>query len=419
MVKEFVISKLKNQVLINSAIVFAGSMLGNFAAYLYHLILGRILGPVGYGELASLISILYIIGVPTVVIQTVLVKLFSKYKAENNPGKAHTLFNKMTRYIFILLVAVSFVLVFMSPFIKSFLHLSSWTLVIWLALVFIFSTLSIINASVLQGFQKFIMVGIFAVLPIFIKLIISVPLSYGGVEWAMIAASVATIIAYAVYMLPVRFLLKKEKQKIELTKRQVLLFSIPTLFTVLGTTSIYSTDIILAKHFLSPIEAGIYSAVAVLGKIIFFASSAINLVTFPIISERTEKKVKASSIIFSSMAGVLAVSTVLTGMYFFIPSLIVGILFGKSFLSAVPYMGYFGIFISLFALGQLMTMICLAMNKTKISLIAITAALAQIILITLFHTTIMQIININIVTGVLFVVSAGLYLFVSGPVKSV
>jgi len=41
----------------------------------------------------------------------------------------------------------------------------------------------------------------------------------------------------------------------------------------LATTSFLSMDVILAKHFLAPKEAGYYALLALAGKMIFFAGS--------------------------------------------------------------------------------------------------------------------------------------------------
>jgi len=82
-----------------SAIMFGGTMIANVLAYLYHLVVGRILGPVGYGELAALISIFYILNSPSIVVQNILVKFFSQLKAKRDYGQAKRLFLRITRLL--------------------------------------------------------------------------------------------------------------------------------------------------------------------------------------------------------------------------------------------------------------------------------------------------------------------------------
>ena len=57
-----------------------GSMLSNVVNYLYHLAMGRILGPVDYGILASLFSIFYIIGIVPLSSSVSIVKFVSTAK---------------------------------------------------------------------------------------------------------------------------------------------------------------------------------------------------------------------------------------------------------------------------------------------------------------------------------------------------
>ena len=57
-------------------VVMGGAMAANVSAYLYHLIVGRILGPVAYGELAALLALFFILNVPSSVLQTISVKFF-------------------------------------------------------------------------------------------------------------------------------------------------------------------------------------------------------------------------------------------------------------------------------------------------------------------------------------------------------
>src|SRR3989304_530886 len=106
----------------NSGIVFTGTMAGNVIAYLYHLFLGRILGPSSYGELAALLSFLYILNAPTTVLLTILTKFFSVLKARNSVGQAKFLWITVTKKI-LLYEAIGMVIILPAlPYLASFLH---------------------------------------------------------------------------------------------------------------------------------------------------------------------------------------------------------------------------------------------------------------------------------------------------------
>lgn len=398
----------------NSAIVFAGSMTTNVLAYVYHLLMGRLLGPSGYGELASLLSLLYVFTVPLLVAQTVLIKFTSSFKGRGNTGQAKTLFLSSTKWFVIISIVLFPVVLLTGPYVTSFLHLSSATLFTLLYVFLVISLLTVATGSMLTGYQKFVWVSVMAVLAVLMKLVISIPLVSWGVFGVMLAAVVASVIMYGLYFIPLRFLLAVRAKPTELKKRDMLAFAVPTLLTQLGITSLYSTDIILVRHFFSAHDAGVYAALAVLGKIIFYASSAVPTVLFPIASERAAKGTKTKKLIFSAVGIVAAISVGITLMYFLFPNIIVGLLFGTAYEGAGSMLGMFGIFLSLFSIGSIITTACLAVGYTRVWFFAVVAAIAQIIGITLAHGSISGVILINIAVCVAYdSVTAAFYLIKS------
>jgi len=392
-----------------SAIVFAGTMISNVGAYLYHLVIGRILGPVGYGELSSLISLLYIFGVPTLVLQTVLVKYFSTCKAHGSPGQAHFLYKRMFRTLLTILVPSFIVFSLFSPMISEFLNISGSRVIIWVFFLFIFSTLSALNGSALQGFQLFLWVAVLSGGSAILRLGISIPFAYYGVEMTMIASVLLTVVMYGLYFIPIRFLFRAIEKPMALTKKDIIRYSIPTFFTLLGMTALYSVDIVLVKHYLSAYDAGIYSAVAVLGKIIFYASSAIGMVLFPVVSERFANKKETFSIIRLAIGLVAAASLSVTFVYIVFPGTVTHLLFGTSFDAAASYLGIFAVFITIYSIVNVIIQACLAIEKMKVYLFTTSAAVAQIVLIAFFHQSLISIIYINISVLSALLISVGTY----------
>ena len=179
-IKQLLPTAFQSPLAFSGLIVFAGNMTANAGAYLYHLILGRILGPVGYGELSSLISLLYIFGVPINVMSLVLVKYFSGFKADNKNGYTRYLFEKLSAKLFKLLGLGLLVFALVSPLIADFLHLKSWMSLIWVYGMFAISLLIFINSSLLQGYQIFHWFSFLAAVTVILKLLISIPLMPPG-----------------------------------------------------------------------------------------------------------------------------------------------------------------------------------------------------------------------------------------------
>lgn len=400
-VKELISKITSHSLARNSAIVFIGSMAANVGSYVYHLLMGRLLGPSGYGELSSLLSLLYIFTVPLTVGQTVLVKFISGFKARGEVGQAKSLFLSVSKKAGVFGVIGLPVAYFVSPFVTQFLHLPSTTLFVLVYVLFAFSLLLIITTSMLQGYQKFLWLSVLTSGTIIIKVILSVPFVRFGMVGVLIAAIVAAIVTYAIYFIPLKFILVSTERLSKLTKREAFAFAMPTLMSLLGITSIYSTDIVLVRHFFSAKEAGLYAALAILGKVIFYASSAVALVLFPVLSERSAKGQKSNTLIFSAIGIVTAVSVVLTVVYFAVPGFIVRMLFGNSFAGASSLLGLFGVFIAFFSVAYIIINACLGVGRTGIWIVPTVCAILQIAVISVIHPNIATIIVINIGTSVL------------------
>lgn len=78
---------LKHPLFSGSFVMIAGSMAINVVNYIYHLLMGRILGPVDYGTLASVYSLLYIVTIIPTSASVSIVKFISSAKDKREVNK--------------------------------------------------------------------------------------------------------------------------------------------------------------------------------------------------------------------------------------------------------------------------------------------------------------------------------------------
>ncbi|PJE68969.1 hypothetical protein COU96_02290, partial [Candidatus Shapirobacteria bacterium CG10_big_fil_rev_8_21_14_0_10_38_14] len=96
-------------------------------------------------------------------------------------------------------------------------------------------------------------------------------------------------------------------------------------------------------------------------------------------------------------------------IYFLFPELMVNILYGAEYLPAASYLVFFAIFLGLYSFSFLFTNFFLSIRKTKIVILPVLAAIAQIVLISIFHQDLIQIIRVSI--GVLFLLFVSLLFY--------
>lgn len=389
-----------------SFIMIFGSNAVSFINYLYHLIMGRMLGPSNYGELAAIISLIGLLGIIPGSLNLVVIKYIS---STTNDKEVNGLISWFKRKIFLASLIFSFIILLTSPVISSFLHISKISYSILISVSFFFSIQSLLNRSILQGLLKFKEMVVSILAENSLKLGISMLLIYFGfrVGGAIAGIMIATVLGWYITNIFLQYHAKEINPAIDLKK--IILFTIPVLIQSISITSIYSADVILVKHFFSSHDAGIYAALSTLGKIIFFGAGPIGAVMFPLVSQRNARGENYKKIFTSSLLATMLFAASILLVYWLYPQLAIKLLFGTEYLEAQNLLIWFGIFISLFTLSSLLISYGLSLGKTSIVILPLIAAIVQIVMIWFFHQTLYTIIFISIISAALLLVSLLIY----------
>ena len=359
--------------------------------YFYHFIMGRVLGPIHYGTLASIFSILYIIAIVPLSTSVAIVKFISSART---PSEAAGFYNAVKKFIFKLAIVSSLLILLSTPLIKDFLHVKETLAIVLVSPILFFFLVLLVNQASLQGILNFWGVTIPAFIQNLIKLVLGYLLILAGfsVNGAIGALLVGSVIAYLLSeRLLKRSTLLKVKEAVDSDLRPFFKYSVPVFLQSLAFTSFFTTDVILAKHFLPPFEAGIYAALSTLGKIIYFAAQPITMVMFPIVSKRHATGQKYLKIFLISAGLTLVISLGIVAGYYFFSDLAITMLYGAGYLSGKPFLVLMGVFMSVYTLTYLFTNFFLSIGKTKVVILPLVAAIFQIVLISFFHTSIEQV----------------------------
>jgi len=397
---------LGNQLARGSLVLFVGMMIGSFGSYLFHLLMGRMLGPEEYGVLSSIISILYFLSIPTMVFTLVIAKFISSYLGRGESQKIGDLFSLFFKKSFLLSSAISLAFLLLTPFLQRFLKIDSTLILVVITGVIFFSLPLAVNRGFLQGLMNFSWLALISASETILKLFLAIFLVLSGLKsfGATLAYSISSFLSLLIAFYPVRnYFSFTAGKKIDDFGKMVK-FSLPVLISNISFISLYSLDVILIKHYFSAYQAGLYASVSILGKVIFWFASPVVTVLFPLMSKRQSEKrnffeVLILAILFIGLAGVGIIF-----LYRTYPNLMIILLFGKQYLEASRYLFGFAIFIFLHTLSFSLVNAYLSLSKTTAVLLPGLAAISQGILIGLFHQDISQVILIcQIVCGILLV----------------
>jgi len=380
-----------------SFLVLSANIIANFFNYLYHLITGRLLAPDQYGLLQSFIALSALLGILTYLFSYPVVNLAVKTNSKSISSLVKVLEKQSLKFSLILWL----VLIASYPLIKSFLHIDNFFLFLIFSLQSFIYFLPIIYQSVLRAklhFLYFSLLGIIATLTKFIAapFFIFIGWGLGGALGAFVVSGLSIIFAGQYWVR--KFWPGKIKEKRYKLKSSFWQFSLLSLITNFFLISLFSSDILLVRYFLDPYLSGIYAAVSVLGKMIFFGASSVLIVVYPLLVKFKKNPRKLMKIFGLTFFALLFMTIIGMIVFKFSPHIIVNVLYGSKYKAAVYYLPIFSLFVSLLVILNLFIQFFLALEYKMAGWLAGLAAILQIFLIIIRHENIKAIIENSIIS---------------------
>ena len=239
-----------NKFFSSSLVMIIGTNVVNLLNYIYHFLMGRMLGPSSYGELATLISL---VGLLLIIPSSFGLAITRMVAIEAKDKHIKQALSKIVNRTLIFSCGFTIVFLILVPVITGYLKISNvWSVVI-AGLFFTFSMMGFLYKSILQGllrFERFVLATIGETL---VKLFLGVLFVYWGFKsfgalGAILLGSVLGLFLAKHYIGD--FLKVKEDKTIKNDYlKDLFLFSVPVTIFTIAQTSLFSTDLILVKHF--------------------------------------------------------------------------------------------------------------------------------------------------------------------------
>lgn len=361
----------------------------NFLNFLFQFLMGRILGPADYGILAVLISITYIYNVPVEAIQNITSSYTSELNVKKEYGKMKTLLIKGLKKAFRFGAVIFILSVIVSIFLAKFLRINFWLIVLTNIIIF-HAFLIPVTRGVLQGRKQFGFLGNSMIAESFFKLVFS--LLFVGLGWQVWGAMGGILVGvFAGIFLSIYFnkdILKKKAEKISF--KGVYPRSIPYFVVMIVIFAALSIDILLAKRFFTAELAGKYAVLSMIGKVVFFATSAIGKAMFSLTCEKCDDRKEADKLFVKSMAILLGICFVAIVVFLICPELIVKVLYGSQYIEIAPLLVYSGIALSFLSLSNLALIYGLSQNAVKYSGFLFLFLVIEVVLLYLFNSSVSE-----------------------------
>ncbi len=322
---------LQARVLSGSAVLLTGSGLATAINFAYNIAVARFLGPTGFGHATAVYTFLVLISAVTLSFQIVSAKVIAQ---QNSLEGKSAVYRGFHRSAWTSGIVVAMLLLLFQRAIASYLNLPGPILIALLAVAAAFYVPLGTRRGFIQGAYGFQRLAINLVLEGLVRLggsllVISLGFGVPGV----IAANAAAIAVAYFAAAPKLAVAVPNQVHLPSAFREAL----QAIVFFAGQVLINNCDIVLVKHFFPPTAAGLYAAVALVGRVIFTFSSAVVNTMFPLVAGIRQEERKDHRVLVTSLLLVAAIGSALALGLRLAPAGIWTTFFGPQFAIAGKY----------------------------------------------------------------------------------
>ena len=394
---------MKNKAFLLSGTTLAGALMAANAVNLFfNAYLGRVVSAEEFGIIGLINTILYICGMFYLALGATVIHEVSRLESRSGPESAAGFLASSTKQVFIISIAAALIWAITVPLTSGFFNIDNVLILYLFTPVFILYPLVAIGRGFLQGRLFFALTGFLILLEPVIKLLSAFLLINLDLEsWIYTSIYISAILTGIIAFLMAWYYKPKSSKK---SYPFPVKFYWAALLTTISTISFLALDMVLVKHYLSPTEAGQYAFLSLLGKIIYFLGSLLNIFTISLVSRETSDKSGYISFywLFTGSLFLCAIGIIALGFFgeFFIP-----LIFGGRADSIIPYALPYVSAISLYTLGSVVVTYHLAKKEYLFPYISLAMGLLLTLGIVFYHQTLTQIVYVLLTVGFIYSVT--------------
>jgi len=403
----------KDDLIRHTAIVFLGTTLVGVFNLLYHLVTVRLLTPEDYGTFNALVSFVMFTSMAISPLGTTLTRFFTEYIAKGDLATLFFSFKKLMKRLIIIAFVIAGLFFVISPLLAGFLKTSTLYIFVCGGIVVV-SLFSPPLTSLFQSFQKFMIYSFLGVVSSLGKLIFGTLFMLlgikvlGGLSGFLVGPMI--IVLAALFFVP--NILDKEMGHIDksvplkVNLVPIYKYFFPAGVIMLSFTFLTTIDVILVKHFFSPLDAGYYSIAQMVGKIALFLPSALAIVILPKSTKAHVTNGSSVNLLYKSLflAGICCF--VFTIFSFLFPDFLLTILTGKLNPVSRALVGLFALAMSFYALTWIVINYLLATHNLKFTLPLLAIAILEAVAIYNCHSRLTMVLYILLGFGIISLFSS-------------
>ena len=326
---------LRARIVAGSAVLLSGSTLATVLSLLYNIVTARFLGPQGYGQATVIYTVLTLVSALTLSYQIIVAKLIAQQVTDEARS---AVYRKLNREAWVCGAVVGFSLLLFQSQIADYLQVSK-ALVDLIAIGAAFYVPLGSRRGLIQGACGFRGLALNLVLEAGVRFVGSYAMLLlgTGVPGVIAANSAASVISWLV--IPPK-LVPSSVDPLGFSQSMMEMLQALVFFS--GQMIINNCDMVLVKHFFLPTAAGLYAAVALVGRVIYTFSSAVVNSMFPVVAGTGKDERRSLSLMATSFGLVFGIGAVMVLALLVLPASLWQLFFGAGFVlpgqHGLPYL---------------------------------------------------------------------------------
>lgn len=378
--------------------------------YFSNVFVGRMLGPADYSIFASMVSLSVIFTVMSGIIQTVVTNYVARLRSQGAVSEVGALLVYLLTWLLLWSSGGVGVLLLLSGPLTFFLQLPSAAPIIMMSLFVIPTVFLPVACGVQRGLQRFGALGWTQVsVAIFRLAAVVVFVTLGlGATGTVAALPFSGLGALAVGIILLADVFRHQRIGTTLRLEEVFTYSFNTALAMVCFAVLTNGDVMLVKSRFSPTEAGLYSAIAVLGKTTFWLSGAVVALLLPKAAQLHAHGQSAARLLRKSMLAVGALCGSITAVFFLFPSSIIDTFFGKQYLGNASLLGPYGLAMMLYSLVNVWLIYYLALQEKRYAYVLLLGVMLLVVYLALCVSNLTQVVIALVIGGFVLYLSGEL-----------
>jgi O-antigen/teichoic acid export membrane protein len=386
-------------------------LLVNGGNYLYNLLLGRILGPAAFSDAAILITLLLILSFIGMTFQIVT----AKYAVLLEGSLLLSFIKLITKYAAVLGVLFGLSIVFFYQDLQLLFHTKTASMFFifgfGIPVYFIMS----VNRGLYQGQNVLSKLATTYQTEMASRLLLTIAAIYllPGVPSSIIVAS-GIVLSFLFGVFPFQKVILEGVKTVEtpeIDKKSITSFFALTAFYELTQIIINNSDIILVKHFFDSEQAGLYASLALIGRVVYFVAWMFVMLLLPKVIQMKKDNQDTLPILLKYVGYIVLLSTSIVLFTALFPEFVVGIMFGKEYLSISFLLWKYALATSLFAVANIFAYYYLSLDQYVPVVVSAILGSTQIGLIIAYHNSLEQVVHMQIIAMVILLFFQLCYFF--------